>query len=251
MPPKNAALEVLMSKRSLNKSDLKKAEEALDELLAREAYADFANAVFKLDARVCVSFFSRSFDSDKASGIASAIAARLRGDCARGAVKRSITVCGEMLINGAEPEALRPLALGISAAASKTAAAFDNAADVFENVLSREEFERFAALDDGADFKTFADKMCGVLYREERLRELSKENSELNEQLDRAFKIDSSNKEQEIAELKNSLAEVLKPELELLEAVGGEVNGDNFIALKSSLVRIFKALKRFGIDIDN
>lgn len=83
----------------------------------------------------------------------------------------------------------------------------------------------------------------------EQISVMNEKNTLVEQELKKAFEIDNSNKDQAVATLKENIADALKLEYSQLMEIDDNVDEDNYIAMRSSLVRIFKILKRFGINM--
>lgn len=81
--------------------------------------------------------------------------------------------------------------------------------------------------------------------------QLEADKADLDKRLEAVFRMDEIAKNQELETLKVNLSRFIAPEYDDYHTPGAEdFDMDNFEAARSSLWRIFKVLKRYGIRLD-
>ena len=84
---------------------------------------------------------------------------------------------------------------------------------------------------------------------QERIIELEKENAELKERLQISIQMSETSKKQEVLTLKNDISDALKLDYaDFIRSKERPCDEDLFIAYRFILTRIFKLLKRYGIN---
>ena len=86
------------------------------------------------------------------------------------------------------------------------------------------------------------------MTKDEQILALQNQVSDLTERLRTSLNMDSISKNQELITLKNDISEALKLDYaDYTKSKDGPYNEDLFEAYRSTLTRIFKLLKRYGI----
>lgn len=118
--------------------------------------------------------------------------------------------------------------------------------------LSAKEQEILTLKKETEQYRSVVEKLeFGTADLKKRISQLEEEVEKQKKRADAAYQMDTMGKEQAIITLKSKIANALKLEYEEFEVNrNAELDEDNFEANKASLQRIFKILKRFGINIE-